>query len=128
MTHRPNRLLSQVGFWESSQWQPILSDVLAAHVGHILLPDMLPKPETTANWQHVKIQKQLTYLENTFAQQSFLVNDYLSIADFAVAAMTTYFIKTEFPFEQYPHFYRWYKTINALNAWQKTQHKLWQSQ
>jgi glutathione S-transferase len=64
-------------------------------------------------------------LEATLSASSFLVDDELSIADFAVAGMTTYFAAADFPFKKYPAFDAWYRRIESLDAWRATREPLW---
>ena len=111
-------------FWESSHWQPALS-VMEKQVAHKLLPEHFPVPDAPTDWTQAEIQRQLIYLERNLSDANYLVGDELSIADFSVAAMTTYFRATHFPFHQYPNINRWYNTLSDLPAWVSTEHELW---
>ena len=113
-------------FWESAHWQPVLSTVMEQHVGHRLLPDIIPAPDRQANWDNEEAQRQLHYLETQLADSRYLVGGQLSLADFSVAAMMTYVNATGFPFEHYPNIVRWYTTICELEAWKATEHESWQ--
>lgn len=82
--------INQWLFWESSQWQPMLADIMGALVGHKLLPALIPEPTSAPDWAADKCVKQLSFLEASL-QDGWLVGADISLADFAVVAMTTYF-------------------------------------
>lgn len=111
-------------FWESSQWQPVLSKVMGAHVGHKLLPTVLPTPTSQTDWKSPECTKQLSYLESCLTNE-WLTGANLSLADFSVAAMTTYFKACAFPFDLYPNIDRWYVAINNLQSWKSTETEIW---
>lgn len=111
-------------FWESSQWQPILTDVMRAHVGHKLLPSVIPAPASSPDWATDKCRKQLAFLEERLINP-WLTGKRITIADFAVAAMTTYFKTCIFPFENYPNISRWYSAMNAVESWSATESEIW---
>lgn len=112
-------------FWESAHWQPTLSEVLAATVGHLLLPNIVPAPASEPDWCHAELVALLLRLERHLAQRAFLVGDELTIADLAVAGMTTYFRATGFPAERYPHIAAWCGRLDAVDAWRETATEPW---
>jgi glutathione S-transferase len=117
--------IAQWLFWESSQWQPALSAGLSALVGHRLLPDRIPRPRSAPDWNSGSLQPLFKLLENTLSYQSFLTGEDLTIADFSVAGMATYFRAADFPFHAYPAVSRWYERIEALDSWRDTATPLW---
>lgn len=112
-------------FWESAHWQPALAALLSACVGHRLLPNLVAAPAAQPDWNAPTLAPLLNNLEATLSTSSFLVDDELSIADFAVAGMTTYFAAADFPFKKYPAFDAWYRRIESLDAWRATREPLW---
>jgi glutathione S-transferase len=112
-------------FWESAHWQPALAALLSACVGHRLLPNLVAAPAAQPDWNAPTFSPLLNMLEATLSASSFLVDDELSIADFAVAGMTTYFAAADFPFKKYPAFDAWYRRIESLDAWRATREPLW---
>jgi glutathione S-transferase len=48
-----------------------------------------------------------------------------TIADFAVAGMTTYFRAALFPFQRFPKIANWYARIASLESWRGTEAPLW---
>lgn len=117
-------------FWESSAWQPALSAVLAPIVGHRLLPKVLSAlagapPPSEPDWAHAQLAPQLAFLEGQLAGRAFLTGPELTLADFAVAGMTTYFRAADFPFGAYPNIRAWCGRIDALEAWKASADPLW---
>jgi glutathione S-transferase len=108
-------------FWESSQWQPALSPLLAELVGHRLFPQRIPAPRTMPDWTTASLQPLLETLETTLGGHMFLAGGDLSIADFSVAGMMTYFSAARFPFEAFPALSRWYRAVEALESWRSTE-------
>ena len=117
-------LIAQWLFWESSQWQPMLAGVMAGHVGHRLLPDVVPAPSQTPDWQNQSCIKLLSILEANLAEH-FLVGKSISLADFSVAAMTTYFYVCDFPFDAYPNLTTWLNNLKKLPGWADTLDQTW---
>lgn len=115
-------------FWESSQWQPLLINTMERHVGSKLFPSIVPAPTEAAGWEDEVIRLQLHYLERSLLGKEYLVSDRLTLADFSVAAMTTYFTVANFPYEQYENMLRWRSTLSNTEAWKLTEHKMWQKE
>jgi len=125
-THREKAKLLQWLFWESSQWQPMLNIILAASVGHKLAPNSIPKPTQPLNWQSKHCADQLKLLDNNLVDNKWILGSTFSLADFSIAAMTTYFQISCFPFETYKNIARWLDDLEKRPAWKNTQHDLWQ--
>ena len=115
-------------FWESAHWQPSLSSVLSELVAHRLFPGRLPHPRAAPDWNHGTVQPLLRTLEAALATQPFLTGSKLTLADFSVAGMTTYFKSCGFPFQEYPAISRWYDRFEELESWRSTEVALWTGQ
>jgi len=113
-------------FWESSQWQPLLTTIMAKEIGHKLLPELLDAPQSKPDWNNEQITMQCRYLESVLSEREWLAGDELSLADFSVAAMSTYFKTASFPYNTYPRIAAWLDRLSENEAWQKTEHSLWQ--
>ena len=112
-------------FWESAHWQPALSDVLSGFVGHKLRPEVVPTPENPPDWDDDQLRPLLLKL-NTHTQDSpYLAGETITIADYSVAGMMTYFRSAGFPFASFPHLATWYERLEASEGWQKTAVELW---
>lgn len=112
-------------FWEAAHWQPALTAVLSACVGHRLLPDVVPAPERPPDWQDPRLAPLLAGLERSLADRTWLEGDAPSLADFGVAAMTTYFRCGAFPSDAFPAIRGWLERLDALDAWRASADPLW---
>lgn len=117
--------IAQWLFWESAHWQPILISLLSELVAHRLLPDRMPKPQHAPDWDSAAIQPILNSLETGLSANPFLAGPGMTIADFGVAGMTTYFKAAEFPLARFPKIADWYARIESLEAWRATRSPLW---
>lgn len=126
-TPRKRAAINRWLFWESSQWQPHLSHILGSHVGHILLPKIFPVPSATPHWKSEPLIRQVSLLERHLSEREWLVDENITLADFSVAGMTTYFATTHFPFEQYPNITAWYKKMSETDAWSMTEQAIYRS-
>lgn len=59
-------------------------------------------------------------LDRHLAKHKYLVNDKLTLADFAVAAMLTYAEPAKMPLEGYDHIREWRARMDTVPAWKKT--------
>lgn len=112
-------------FWESSHWQPVLTEVLAQHAGHIMVPTLVGPPTTDPDWDAQRLKPLLRHLEGRLGKHAYVAKMDLSLADFSLVAMTIYFRRLGFPFERYPAFADWYHRVHALPAWQQTNVEPW---
>ena len=112
-------------FWESAHWQPVLAAVLAPFVRHKLRPSDKLAPPDLPYWEDSALQPLLQRLEGRLDGHAFLALEEITIADFSVAGMMTYFKSAEFPFETYPNLHRWYSDLNSIDAWRTTGTELW---
>lgn len=122
---RTRAAISRWLFWEAAHWQPVLTGVLAPFVGHALLPDVVPAPAAAPTWQSESLAPLLATLETQLVAQPFLAGAELTIADFSVAGMMTYFRAARFPFPEWRNLGDWYSRIEALPAWRATEAELW---
>lgn len=112
-------------FWEASQWQPALIAALSAHVGHLLLPAVVPAPESAPDWAEARPAARLGELEARLHGCAFLCGAGPSLADFAVGGMTTYFARTGFPAHRFPGIAAWLDRLEAMPAWRATATAPW---
>lgn len=113
-------------FWEGSEWQPVLTSILAPIVGHTLRPDVVPLPERSPDWNEPTVRPLVAQLETTLGERRFLAGSTLSLADLSVAAMTTYFKVGGFPFADHPSIAQWHRRIVSLPAWRDTATQPWE--
>lgn len=94
-------------FWESAHWQPVLIQALSSFVGHKLRPQIVPAPSDPPEWENEQLQPLLKRLETHLQNHMFLACGRLTIADFSVGGMMTYFRSVGFPFVLYPKLSAW---------------------
>lgn len=116
--------IAQWLFWESAHWQPTLIAFLSEVVGHRLLPERVPRPHAP-DWSSALVQPILKTLETALGSAAFLTGPAVTIADFSVAGMTTYFKAAAFPFQSFPKISGWYARIEALESWRGTLSPVW---
>ena len=122
---RQRALINRWLFWEASEWQPSLSAILSPHVGHRLFPQSIPAPAGPAAWDEQRVQRLLVQLNDHLAIHSFLATGDLTIADFAVGGMMTYFTAAQFPFDAFPGIGKWYGRLEASRGWRESADPLW---
>ena len=106
-------------FWEASHWQPTLTRVLAPRAAQVLFPAAGAEVARVA-WEDKELETLLGFLDATLQAGPFLCGKALTLADFSVAGMTTYFRVTGFPGERYPAVAAWTRRLDELPAWAST--------
>jgi glutathione S-transferase len=105
--------------WQLAHWhqacQPLQYENMVKQLVQLGDPDPQVVRQATE-----RFHKEAIALENHLADRKFLVNDTLTLADFAVASDLTYAVPGRFPLDDYPHIRSWYARIEQLPAWQKT--------
>jgi glutathione S-transferase len=118
-------LIARWLYWECGHWQPVLTRILSPCVGHRLLPEVMPSPRVGPDWDAAELQPLLGVLGKALSDSTFLVGPEVSIADFAVAGMVTYFRYASFPFKDHPQVMDWYARIESLDGWRASEDSLW---
>jgi len=112
-------------FWESAHWQPAILPVLSQFVGHALLPETVPAPSEPPAWHDATLRPLLARLDAHLRDHAFVALDTLTLADFSLGGMMTYFRAAAFPFEEFPGLDAWFGRLESVEAWQKTATSLW---
>lgn len=63
-------------------------------------------------------------LEGHLVNRQYLVEDTLTLADFAIASYLQYAVPAQLPLESYKNIQAWYSRIEALPAWRETAPKM----
>lgn len=116
--------LSRWLFWESSHWQPTLTEVLRPVVAERLGLASNAAP-AQAEWSHPGFQNLAHLLDVQLLDRPFIGGKELTIVDFSIAGMMTYARAARFPFDTYTGIGKWYARMEALPAWKATQDSLW---
>ncbi len=120
-------IISSWMFWEAAHWQPVLTRILSAHVGHALRPDLVATPADPPPWDNPELAPLLDRIGGALRQHAFLAGDELTLADFSVAGLVTYFRRCDFPFDAHPLLHAWYRRIEDLPSWRRSATELWSS-
>jgi glutathione S-transferase len=111
-------------FWESSHWQPTLTEVLRPVVAQKL--GLTPaSPKARADYDSPAFQNIAGLLDVQLSDRPYVGGLELTIADFSIAGMMTYARACDFPFDRYPNIAKWYSHIEALPAWKATASAPW---
>ena len=107
-------------FWDMCHWDPacaiyLFENVVKAVVLKSGAPDQA-QLEKGAELFH----RAAKVLDDQLKRNKFVAGEKLSIADFSIAAPLNYAAMALLPVEPYPDIARWYATVRALPAWQKT--------
>lgn len=113
-------------FWEAAHFQPTVSSTIGEHVGYILVPQYVAKPEEAIDWSNSDFVTCMNKLESTLSDGNFLLGDTITLADVGVSAMMMYFSSVGYDWQNYSLTQRWFNRLNNLPAWQKTASPLWQ--
>ncbi len=102
--------------WNDSHWGPAVSPYYFEHVVKRTF-DIGP-PDTDALQAAGKdFAKFARLLDAHLTDRTHVACDRLTIADFALASMATYWREAEMPLAAYPHIVRWLNTLLELPAW-----------
>lgn len=105
--------------WELAHWskatQPLQYERFVKKVLQLGDPD----PDVIERATEI-FHREAAILDTHLGEHPYLVNDTLTLADFAVASDLTYSAMCQFPLEKYAHIRDWYAKMEALSAWQQT--------
>lgn len=121
---RPRADILRWMFWEAAHWQPVLTRILAPRVAQILTSGAA-SATAPVSWNDPDLTAVLNVLESKLSQDQFMCGDRVSIADFSVAGMTTYFERTRFPGAQFPAISSWLNRMARIPAWASTLVEPW---
>jgi glutathione S-transferase len=106
-------------FWESSAW---FASCYVYVVEYVVKPLLSQQPDENVIKDQAPRWNQLAgILDAQLGQTKWLAGDELTIADISVAAPMHLWEDSELPVEKYKNLDRWYKDVQKLPAWQKTQ-------
>jgi glutathione S-transferase len=117
---RRRAALSRWLYWEASEWQPALVPVLAPLVASLVVPHLAGAAPVEVDWSDARFQRQARFLDAELATRAYVGGDQLTLADFVVAGVCTYFRAARFPFEVFPHIGNWYERMEERPAWRDT--------
>jgi glutathione S-transferase len=107
-------------FWDLAHWDPTCAVFLFENVVKTVVlksgePDQAAIAKATEAFHRIA-----KVLDGQLKGKRFVTGDRLSVADFSLAAPLNYAEMGRIPLEPYREIKRWYATLCALPAWQKT--------
>ncbi len=107
-------------FWDLAHWDPacavfIFENVVKPIVSNGSGPDPAAIAQGTETFHRVA-----KVLDRQLAGRKFVVGDALTLADFSLGAAMNLADAASFPIAPYGEIKRWYATLRALPAWERT--------
>jgi len=107
-------------FWELAHWDPCCATFIFENVVKaVVLKSGDPDPAALAKGAEL-FERNAKVLDGQLKGKRFVTGDRLTLADFALGAPLNLADMARFPIEPYGEIKRWYATLRALPAWQKT--------
>jgi glutathione S-transferase len=105
----------QLGHWDAGVVPMLLENLVKPQILKAGDPDPAVLAQATETFH-----KEAAVLNEHLAGRSYLVNDTLTLADFAVAAPLFYAEPAKMPLETYSNIKRWFGKVSSLPAWKVT--------
>jgi len=107
-------------FWDLAHWDPQCAVFVYENV---VKPTFLGihEPDAAAIAQAEQLfHRAATVLDAQLRGRTYVTGDSLTLADFCLGAVMNVSAAARFPLESYAQIRRWFNTLQALPAWQKT--------
>jgi len=105
-------------FWQQAHWMRGCGQLLFERLVKKFFGQGDPNPEKEKEGEEA-VKFNAAVLNQSLEGKNYLVNDQLTLADFAVAAPLPYAQPCRLPIEGFPNIAKWYERIASLEAWQK---------
>jgi glutathione S-transferase len=107
-------------FWEHAHWDPACAVFAFEYVAKPVVlginePDMIAIAKGTEAFHRAA-----KVLDGHLKNKRFATGDTLTLADFGIGSAMILAEMAHYPIEPYGEIKRWYATLSALPAWQKT--------
>jgi glutathione S-transferase len=102
--------------WNDCHWSPAVGPFYFEHIVKTTFGFAQPDPAKLP--AHVpELRRYAAVLDGHLGGRNWVACDRLTIADFQLASMATYWRKSEMPFEDFPNIVRWLDGLARLPAW-----------
>jgi len=108
-------------FWACQHFSPAIGVLTWEYIWKKFVTGQDPDPKEVARGEG-DLAEAARVLDQHLATRNWLVDDAVTLADYAVAAPLMYREKARLPLDAYPHLLAWFGRIQALPAWQRTDH------
>jgi glutathione S-transferase len=102
--------------WNDQHWAPAVGPFYFEHVVKPTFQIGLPDRETLPS-KVAALQSYAGVLNNHLDGRRYIALNRLTIADFHLASMATYWRVSEMPLDRYPNIVEWLETLMELPAW-----------
>jgi len=107
-------------FWDACHWDPACAIYLFENVVKaVILKSGEPDQAALAKGAEL-FHRAAKVLDDQLKRAQYVAGDRLTLADFSIGAPLHYAAMARLPLEPYAQITRWYGTVRALPAWQKT--------
>jgi glutathione S-transferase len=106
--------------WDLAHWDPRCAVFIFEHVVKpVVIKAGDPDPAALAKGAEL-FHRSATVLDGQLKGKPWVTGDTLTVADFSLGASMNYAEMAHFPLDSYGEIRRWFGTLSALPAWQKT--------
>jgi glutathione S-transferase len=107
-------------FWDVAHWDPACAVFLFENVAKpAVFKSGEPDPAALAKGAE-SFERAAKVLDGQLKGRKFIIGEELTVADFCLGAPLNYAEMARLPIEPYREIKRWYASLRALPAWQKT--------
>jgi glutathione S-transferase len=107
-------------FWDACHWDPACAIYLFENVVKaVIMKSGEPDQAALAKGAEL-LHRAAKVLDDHLKRNKYVAGDRLTVADFSIGAPLNYAELARLPLAAYPEITRWYATLRALPAWQKT--------
>jgi len=107
-------------FWDLAHWDPTCAVFAFEYVAKPLFRG-IKEPDMTAIEKGTEMfHRAAEVLNGQLKGKRFVTGDALTLADFSLGSVMNFAEMAHYPIEPYGEIKRWYATLRALPAWQKT--------
>lgn len=110
-------------FWQVAHWHEGCGGFLWENLVKKLLLGAETDPAALKRAEEA-FHRDAPVLDGHLATRQYLVNDTLTLADFAVGSYLHFAVPAQLPLERYRNIQAWYSRIEALPAWRETAPKM----
>ncbi len=107
-------------FWDMSHWDPACAIFLFENVVKAVVLKSGEPDQAQLEKGAELFHRAAKVLDAQLKRNKYVAGDRLTVADFSIGAPLHYAAMARLPLESYPEITRWYGTVRALPAWQKT--------
>jgi glutathione S-transferase len=107
-------------FWDIAHWDPACTVFAFEYVAKPLFRG-IKEPDMAAIEKGTELfHRAAEVLNGQLKGKRFVTGDALTLADFSLGSVMNFAEMAHYPIERYGEIKRWYATLRALPAWQKT--------